>query len=557
MAFPTGWNKKHKIKIDHTKVSGSANLTNFPVLFTEANFLSEAFDNTQGKEIYTNHLYSDANIKNYWRFEGNSNDSKGSANGTDTNVSYGTSYGKYGQGVHIGSSSSYINTGTTPDFTGSFSISVWVKRGATGAVNHICGKKKAAKTRQHLHCNFLSTNAIRFGFFGDDLDTTDTFTDTTNWYHLVFTYNRTTRERKIYVNGLLNKSGTAGGDPDFGTGNFYIGTWGDLNDCFNGNIDDFALFNDVLTATEVLGIYTGGQDIRFSSDASGTTQLAHEVVNWDIVNDKAEVWVKIPTLSYTTDTELYVWYDNDTVTPQAKNDTYGSQNVWSAYKAVWHFEDSLTDSTANAHTLSANGTTNNTSGKISSGREFERDNLEYLYHANHADFNVGTGTFAMQMWWKPESDSVYNGLMCKVDTDTDGYQWVRNTDGKINLALRDNASANMDSVTYGTAINAGTWYMLCITRDGTNAYVYVNGNEAHTTDHAYNLDETGVPFTIGPYRSNDVTQHLLDGTIDEARFIKGAYLTTGWIATEYNNQNSPATFATPIVSFVPKVIFIS
>lgn len=39
MAFPTGWNS-HKLTIDNTKVSGTANLTNFPVLVTEDNLLS-------------------------------------------------------------------------------------------------------------------------------------------------------------------------------------------------------------------------------------------------------------------------------------------------------------------------------------------------------------------------------------------------------------------------------------------------------------------------------------------------------------------------------------
>ena len=39
MAFPTGWTLQHKIASDPDKVSGTANLTNFPSLLTEANFL--------------------------------------------------------------------------------------------------------------------------------------------------------------------------------------------------------------------------------------------------------------------------------------------------------------------------------------------------------------------------------------------------------------------------------------------------------------------------------------------------------------------------------------
>jgi len=46
MAFPTGWGRQHKITIDATKVAGATNLTDYPILLTEANFMTEAFDNS-------------------------------------------------------------------------------------------------------------------------------------------------------------------------------------------------------------------------------------------------------------------------------------------------------------------------------------------------------------------------------------------------------------------------------------------------------------------------------------------------------------------------------
>jgi len=44
MAFPTGWGRKCSVTIDNTKVSGSANHSDFPVLLTEDNLPSEMFD---------------------------------------------------------------------------------------------------------------------------------------------------------------------------------------------------------------------------------------------------------------------------------------------------------------------------------------------------------------------------------------------------------------------------------------------------------------------------------------------------------------------------------
>lgn len=58
-------------------------------------------------------------------FEGNSFDSAGSANGTDTNVIYGPSYGKINEGVNFDGLTSYI---TVPSFTipNDFTISFWI-----------------------------------------------------------------------------------------------------------------------------------------------------------------------------------------------------------------------------------------------------------------------------------------------------------------------------------------------------------------------------------------------------------------------------------------------
>lgn len=42
-------------------------------------------------------LGADANLKGYWRFDGNSNDAKGTYNGTDTAMSYSSAAPKFVQ----------------------------------------------------------------------------------------------------------------------------------------------------------------------------------------------------------------------------------------------------------------------------------------------------------------------------------------------------------------------------------------------------------------------------------------------------------------------------
>jgi hypothetical protein len=135
MAFPTGWLKKHKIVIDHTKVSGSANLTNIPIEFNESNFLSAIFDNSQGKEIISNNLYSDANLQGYWRLESDGEDL--SSNGYDVaGAVRGYVSGKFGNGADFElGNSDYLSIADTAcadlEISGSQTWSAWIKLEST------------------------------------------------------------------------------------------------------------------------------------------------------------------------------------------------------------------------------------------------------------------------------------------------------------------------------------------------------------------------------------------------------------------------------------------
>ena len=88
---------------------------------------------------------------------------------------------------------------------------------------------------------------------------------------------------------------------------------------------------------------SGGGDIRFSSDADGNTQLACEIVTFTIdnnpANGKAEIWVKVPTVSSGTNTTFYVWYNKDKEAQPIPSSTYGSQNVWNDYITILHLGD--------------------------------------------------------------------------------------------------------------------------------------------------------------------------------------------------------------------------
>ena len=94
---------------------------------------------------------------------------------------------------------------------------------------------------------------------------------------------------------------------------------------------------DVSSVFSTLG--SNSQKIAVTT-ADGTTQTYVEIVRWDSAARQAYLWTSVPTISSTTDTVLFFYYDNS----QVNNTTYvgatgsaAAQNVWDDnFVSVWH-----------------------------------------------------------------------------------------------------------------------------------------------------------------------------------------------------------------------------
>ncbi|MGH7238599.1 MAG: DUF2341 domain-containing protein, partial [Candidatus Saccharimonadales bacterium] len=88
----------------------------------------------------------------------------------------------------------------------------------------------------------------------------------------------------------------------------------------SSNLTDFPLLVS-LTETDLAttangGIVTNssGFDIVFSSDNAGANLLAWEVESYNAATGALIVWVKIPAVSHTADTVIYMCYGNSSIT---------------------------------------------------------------------------------------------------------------------------------------------------------------------------------------------------------------------------------------------------
>lgn len=72
-----------------------------------------------------------------------------------------------------------------------------------------------------FHFMFRNSSTISFAFYADDLDSTYTF-QANKWYNLVWTYNRSSKSMKIYVNWTLIWSKTSSWYPNFWSSNVFL-----------------------------------------------------------------------------------------------------------------------------------------------------------------------------------------------------------------------------------------------------------------------------------------------------------------------------------------------
>lgn len=270
-----------------------------------------------------------------------------------------------------------------------------------------------------------------------------------------------------------------------------------------------------------------GTDILFTS-SDGTTKLKHEIERYTSTTGEVIAWVKVPTLSSSANTELYMYYGNAGVAAQAD-----AANVWdSNFKTVLHLGDGSTLSAASSTGIN-NGTITGPmsalAGKIGGAGCAHGTTQCSGTAANTAGLTFTTfssTTPTVSMWVKLDNATVPQYQNVGALSQSNGL-WLNN--GKLDLYTTSDHNAN-------TSVGTGAWVHVAMTYDGTTIRYYYNGATDGTGSvSAFNYQINGL------YKDNGFTNETLRGSIDEYRF-SNAVRSAGWIATEYNTMNSPSTF---------------
>ncbi len=195
-----------------------------------------------------------------------------------------------------------------------------------------------------------------------------------------------------------------------------------------------------------------GDDIIFR-DAIYGNMLDHEIEVYDPTNDILVAWVRVPSLSGSSNTDIYMFYGNECITTSTQN----APGVWSnGYEAVYHLHDDWNDSTG-SHNGTGGQTQGYVSGQIANGVDFEGGNSDYI---NIGTWSVTNDKLTLQAWVKYESFSETQTILDKSSgTSASQYVWGLSTDrAGSNYRPRFNLTNSMLDGNGSTNYSTTDWY---------------------------------------------------------------------------------------------------
>lgn len=208
----------------------------------------------------------------------------GSGNGNDGvikgNAKWVTSIEKFGKALEF-DGSVVVTAPHIPFDNRSFTIMMWMNPVNDKRQEFLTQNQQGA-TNLSLHLRLggpagdsAPANGIRFGFYGNDLDSTTNIVKADTWCHLTFWYdleNKAKPVRRLYVNGELNVEDS--GQPYQGAvGDTVLGEWTgvDPNWHFKGILDDVRIYDRPVTEKEIEDAMKGPVGAAVDSKGKLTT----------------------------------------------------------------------------------------------------------------------------------------------------------------------------------------------------------------------------------------------------------------------------------------------
>jgi len=231
----------------------------------------------------------------------------------------------------------------------SFSIEFWIQSNGCSCTETgyncnqvIIGRQSAASGGWWIGVNcqttYGATGYLRCYFGGADFPST-TFVGDNQWHHVVFQFDNSASEYRLYVDGALDNSLSAAGQDRSGSGPISLGYFASAFQ-YAGNLDEIALYDSVLSLSDIQAHYNSGAGEVYCSgdqapvvgdipDQTIVAGTSFQTINLDdYVADPDNLDSEL-NWTYSGNTDLGVAIDGNhvaTITPPDQNWT-GSETI--------------------------------------------------------------------------------------------------------------------------------------------------------------------------------------------------------------------------------------
>jgi len=249
-----------------------------------------------------------------------------------------------------------------------------------------------------------------------------------------------------------------------------------------------------------------GADIRFT-DSDKTTSLDYWIENYDTNNQKATIWVKIPSILANSSKSIYIWYGNPNAITNSNITIISDPFNDNSCLAFYPFDGDTNDYSGNGYHGTWYGNEQYDGGVFGQCAKF--DGESYI----ETSFNSNSLTCVVYSFWlsfnnNPESQKIL-GFSGSSDM---AIQIMNGTTARVyfrsNLVYQDVSNF---------FINDGSWhhYLFIIDNNGTKHYR--DGTFITTTTQT--ISSVTTPFRIGLVIDDSNLSNYYNGLMDQTHIF--------------------------------------
>ena len=316
--------------------------------------------------------------------------------------------------------------------------------------------------------------------------------DNTKWHHFCITGDGT--NATLYVNGE-----SKGSQPDRSPTVDTIGSYsGGSDGFFNGNVSNLAIYNVILTASQVSTLFNFG---------TPETNISFDPVAWWKLDDQTAI----------TDSSG----NGNTGTNNGATNAPGGV----AYVPSWKITSALPIPTVN----------------YTSALDFDGGN-QYVTIGNPTSVQF-TNDFTITGWFKTTSTALQR-IISKDNATSGGRSYFVRVDSVLTGGIFVNNSGKNNNSSF--TVNDGNWHFFSfVYEQGTGTTLYVDNNTPSFLSETNNVDNGSADLEIGRRQDN---QRLFDGSISNVAIYNSA-LTSSQISTLFNSGQPEAAISFSPVSW--------